>query len=439
MIYKRLMGWLDLFLPAQMNVSVEAPLLYRARTIVGTNIVSLLASLALLAAVVALDLSDLVFWGVIICILTLITHLYFLKNLKDQFEKRLQTGATVQVIVITTLIYMTAFSPKGMGFFGLIWLMPVFLMMAFYFDTGFSFIIAVCNLAVFLGIGLWKFGSFFKPINVHPNFPSVFFIFLALVLIFVYCMAFLFVHLSEELQREVVKQRDLLIESAKFQSLGQMASNLAHDINNPLFTIQGKLHQMRNLLSRDQLDLERCDQIVESVEATLLRLSQIVKGISTFAREGRGDQMVSISVKDLVEGNLALAIDRIKNSGIDLEIHIDPKAKLICYPSFISQVLLNLLNNAIDALENAAVKKILVSAYVEKNWIHIAVSDSGPGVPKEIEKKIFEPFFTTKTFGKGTGLGLSISKGLVQVHEGELLYNRDNNMTTFIVRLPSYE
>lgn len=149
--------------------------------------------------------------------------------------------------------------------------------------------------------------------------------------------------------------------------------------------------------------------------------------------------MVSISVKDLVEGNLALAIDRIKNSGIDLEIHIDPKAKLICYPSFISQVLLNLLNNAIDALENAAVKKILVSAYVEKNWIHIAVSDSGPGVPKEIEKKIFEPFFTTKTFGKGTGLGLSISKGLVQVHEGELLYNRDNNMTTFIVRLPSYE
>ncbi len=439
MIYKRLMSWLDLFLPAQLSVSVEAPLLYRARTIVGTNIVSLLASLALLVAVIALDLSDLVFWGVVVCILTLSTHLYFLKNLQANIEKRLQIGATFQIAVITMLIYLTAFSPKGMGFFGLIWLMPVFLMMAFYFDTGFSFIIAVCNLFLFFIIGAWKFGSFFKPISVHPNFPSVFFIFLALVLVFVYCMAFLFVHLSEELQREVVKQRDLLIESAKFQSLGQMASNLAHDINNPLFTIQGKLHQMRNLLSRDQLDLERCDQIVESVEATLLRLSQIVKGISTFAREGRGDQMVSISVKDLVEGNLALAIDRIKNSGIDLEIQIDPKAKLICYPSFISQVLLNLLNNAIDALENAPVKKIIVRAYVEKNWIHIAVSDSGAGVPKEIEKKIFEPFFTTKTFGKGTGLGLSISQGLVHVHEGELLYNRENNMTTFIVRLPSYE
>lgn len=439
MIYRRLMGWLDIFLPAQLSVSVEAPLLYRARTIVGTNIVSLLAALALLLAVFALDLSDLVCWGVVICILTLVTHLYFLKNLKGRFERALQIGATVQVLVISLLIYIVAFSPRGMGFFGLIWLMPVFLMMAFYFNTKFSLYIATVNYAVFFLVGALQFEKFFKPVEVHQNFAAVFFIFLALVFAFVYFMAFLFVHLSEDLQKEVVKQRDLLVESAKFQSLGQMASNLAHDINNPLFTIQGKLHQMRNLLSRDQLDLEKCDQIVESVEATLLKLSQIVKGISTFAREGRGDQMVSIGVKDLIEGNLALAIDRIKNSGIDLEIQIDPKAKLICYPSFISQVLLNLLNNAIDALENVPSKKISVRAYVEKNWIHIAVSDSGPGVPKEIEKKIFEPFFTTKTFGKGTGLGLSISKGLVQVHEGELLYSREGNMTNFVVRLPSYE
>jgi signal transduction histidine kinase len=439
MLLKKLMGTLDIFLPAQLSVSVEAPLLYRARTIVGTNIVSLIASFALLAAVVALGLSNLIFWGVIFCILTLIFHLIFLKRLNNHFEKKLQVGATVQIVIITALIYLTAFSPKGMGFFGLIWLMPVFLMMAFYFNTRFSLIIAIINYIIYFTICTLKMENFHQPLQVVQNFPIVFYIFLSLVIAFTFFMAFLFVHLSEELQREVVKQRDLLVESAKFQSLGQMASNLAHDINNPLFTIQGKLHQMRNLLSRDQLDLERCDQIVESVEATLLKLSQIVKGISTFAREGRGDQMVSISVKDLIEGNLAVAIDRIKNSGIELEIHIDPKAKVICYPSFISQVLLNLLNNAIDALENSPVKKIEVKAYLEKNWIHISVCDSGAGVPKEIEAKIFEPFFTTKTFGKGTGLGLSISKGLIQVHEGELLYDRCENKTSFTVRLPSYE
>lgn len=439
MIYKRLMGWLDMFLPAQLEISVEAALLYRARTIVGTNIVSLLAAMVLILAVYALDLSHLVFSGVAICILTLVIHLYFLKNLKRNFEKSLKIGATVQIMVISFLIYLMAFSPKGMGFFGLIWLMPMFLMMAFYFNTRYSLYMAALNYLIFFFIGAWKVESFFRPIQSHSNFSMVFIFFIALVLAFIYFMAFLFVHLSEELQREIIKQRDLLVESAKFQSLGQMASNLAHDINNPLFTIQGKLHQMRNLLSRDQLDLEKCDQIVESVEATLLKLSQIVKGISTFAREGRGDQMVSISVKDLIEGNLAVAIDRIKNSGIDLELSVDPKAKVICYPSFISQVLLNLLNNAIDALENVPLKKIIVLAYVDKNWIYISVSDSGAGVPKEIEKKIFEPFFTTKTFGKGTGLGLSISKGLVEVHEGELLYAREADMTQFIVRLPSYE
>lgn len=433
------MGMLDVFLPAQLSVSVEAPLLYRARTIVGTNIVSLFASTALLLAVIALDLSNLIFWGVSFCILTLIVHLIFLKRLNRNFEKHLKVGATIQIIIISALIYLTAFSPKGMGFFGLIWLLPVFLMMAFYFNTRFSLIIAVIHYAIYFLICTLRMENFYQPLQAVQNFPLVFYIFLSLVLAFTYFMAFLFVHLSEGLQREVVKQRDLLVESAKFQSLGQMASNLAHDINNPLFTIQGKLHQMRNLLSRDQLDLDKCDQIVESVESTLLKLSQIVKGISTFAREGRGDQMVSISVKDLIEGNLALAIDRIKNSGIELEIHIDPKAKVICYPSFISQVLLNLLNNAIDALENSPVKKIEVSAFLEKNWIHISVSDTGAGVPKEIETKIFEPFFTTKTFGKGTGLGLSISRGLIQVHEGDLVYSRNDNKTTFTVRLPSYE
>ncbi|RPJ78232.1 MAG: GHKL domain-containing protein, partial [Alphaproteobacteria bacterium] len=249
----------------------------------------------------------------------------------------------------------------------------------------------------------------------------------------------LFVHLTEELQREVLKQRNLLIESAKFQSLGQMASNLAHDINNPLFSIQGKLHQIRNLLSRDQLDLEKCDQIVEGAEDTIIKLSKIVKGISTFAREGRGDQMVSVSVEELIDNNLALALDRIKSLGIKLEIKIDPKAHIICYPSFISQVLLNLLNNAIDALENSSEKEIGVHAYQEKKWIYIVISDTGYGIPKAIEKKVFEPFFTTKTFGKGTGLGLSISKGLVELHERQLSFERHGLKTSFIVKLPSHE
>ncbi|MFA6237639.1 MAG: HAMP domain-containing sensor histidine kinase [Bacteriovorax sp.] len=436
---KDLLKNLDNLLPEQFSEVVGAPLLYRGRVIVATNLVSLVAVVALWAFCFVLNLSLLVQAGVFLCIATLLVHLFYLKKHVVNFERNLLIGAIAQVLVLTTVIYLTAFSAKGMGFFGLIWLIPVFLMIALYFNTRFSFYFALINFAIYSIISYFVFHRFFTPMNVLPNFPKIFFVFLTLVIAFAYMLALLFVHLSEELQREVLKQRDLLVESAKFQSLGQMASNLAHDINNPLFTIQGKLHQMRNLLSRDQLDLERCDQIVESVEATLLRLSQIVKGISTFAREGRGDQMVSINISELIENNLAFAMDRIKNSGIEVEIQIEPEARIICYPSFISQVLLNLLNNAIDALEIAPIKVISVRAYREKNWINIIISDTGTGVPKDCESKIFEPFFTTKTLGKGTGLGLSISKGLVEVHEGELSYERQGQKTIFLVRLPSYD
>lgn len=436
---KRLLESLDTFLPAQFSEAVEAPLRYRGRIIVATNIVSLIAILAFWAACFVLKLDLVIHIGVFICIVTLIGHLFLLKKHVTHFDRNILIGATLQVLVLTAMVYITAFSPRGMGFFGLVWLIPIFLMIAFYFTPAFSFYLGIANFVVFFAVSNYQFERFYQPLNTLGNFPQVFFLFLSLIMGFSYLLAFLFVHLSEELQNEVVKQRDLLVESAKFQSLGQMASNLAHDINNPLFTIQGKLHQMRNLLSRDQLDLQKCDQIVESVEGTLLRLSQIVKGISTFAREGRGDQMVSISVAELIENNMALAMDRIKNLGIELEILVDPKAKIICYPSFISQVLLNLLNNAIDALENSEVKVIKVSARQDKNWIYIEVSDSGPGVSREIEKKIFEPFFTTKTLGKGTGLGLSISRGLIEVHEGHLTYERKDNVTVFKISLPSYE
>jgi C4-dicarboxylate-specific signal transduction histidine kinase len=218
-----------------------------------------------------------------------------------------------------------------------------------------------------------------------------------------------------------------------------MASNLAHDINNPLFTIQGKLHQIRNLFSKDQLDLEKCDQIIDNVENTILRLSQIVKGISTFARQGKGDQMVSVSAEDLLEGILLIATDRINQNKITLNVKIPNGARFICYPSFISQIILNLLNNAVDALEYSTDKNIEVEVVQNNEWMELYVRDSGSGVPQGLEEKIFESFFTTKKMGKGTGLGLSISKGLIETHEGQLKYSRANNMTSFVIRIPSYE
>ena len=440
-MFKDFLRCLDYFLPNQFS-EVNAQMKTKGRVIVATSVVSLLATLVGWVICLCFSFPLIVHLGIFFCVATYAGQLYYLKKLVFNFKKKLMVGASTQLILLTILVYLTSFSDKGLGFFSLIWLIPLILMSAFYFDSRSSFYFGLGQLVVFVSVCILKYPSFMDPVQRSPDFAIIYLLFLSTIVILSFALAFLFVYLSEDLQKEVLKQRDILHESAKFQSLGQMASNLAHDINNPLFAIQGKLHQIRNLLSHDQLDLNQCDRIIESVESSLLNLSQIVKGISTFAREGRGDQMVAVAVGELIKNNLSFAMDRISNFGISTKINIDSRFNIICYPSFLSQVLLNLLNNAIDAITiNSMVnpKEIEVNAFLQNDWIYILISDTGAGVPKEFEHKIFDPFFTTKSLGKGTGLGLSISKGLVEVHDGELSYRRQDLKTIFEIKIPSYE
>ena len=430
---------LDFFLPKDLADQVEIDILFRARSIVAATILGILIGFVLFTGTSFLGAALIVRIAILCSILALCSLVIFLKTRTTHFEHAINWVAFIKVASLFTAIYLGAFSPKGMGFFSLIWLVPSILMMAYYFRPRYSIILFTFNMVTF-GILYELFNeNFFFPIQFIPTFKSLYVLYLTLVLISCYLQSYLYVQLSEHLKEEFGKQKSLLLESAKFQSLGQMASNLAHDINNPLFTIQGKLHQIRNLFSHDELDLEKCDQIIEEVESTILKLSQIVKGISTFARQADGDQMVSVSADELIRGLVLLGSDRIAQSGITFDLKIAPGTRVICYPSYISQVLINLLNNAIDALENSKIKLIQVEALEIGKWIEIHIRDSGPGIDPLIESKIFDAFFTTKKYGKGTGLGLSISKGLVENHGGNLKYQRLGNMTSFIVRLPTYE
>ena len=435
---KKIFHLLDFFLPSEISDQIDVATIFRARSIIAAGLLGVIVVSLLFLGASVLGVSLFIRIGMLSSLIALISLIIFLKTRTANFERSLNVGAFLQMLVLYTMVYSSSFSAKGMGFFGLVWLVPLFLMTAFYFKPVFGMICFLINVGI-LGFVYHSFQNFFYIPLENENFKSVYLLYLLLVLLSSYFLSYLFVQLNGLLKDELSKQKNLLLESAKFQSLGQMASNLAHDINNPLFTIQGKLHQIRNLFSQDQLDLEKCDNIIEEVESTILRLSQIVKGISTFARQGQGDQMVSVSADELVRGIVLLGSDRIVQAGITFDIKIAPETRVICYPSYISQVLINLLNNAIDALEYAEVKLILVEASIVDKWVEIHIKDSGAGVPAEIESKIFDSFFTTKKYGKGTGLGLSISKGLVEIHEGSLKYQRTGNMTDFVVRLPSYE
>ena len=436
---KSLLIKLDKFLPNGLSDQLDIMTLFRARFfVVSTLFGSIILSLFFIGAL-SLDLALAIKLRTFVATLIFTFFLIVIKNRRTDFEKFLNVATVVQIFLLLMIIYMGALFGDGFGFFVFIWLIPLFLMSVFYFKPILGFAFTIFNIVLIGILAFFKDGNYFHNFLHMKNFEAAFLLILMLVLMFSSLLAFLITHLNELLKDELTNKKSLLEESAKFQSLGQMASNLAHDINNPLFSIQGKLHQMRNLFSQDKLDLNRCDLIVEEVEATILKLSQIVKGITTFARQGTGDQMVSVNVEELIQGIVLMANDKLVQYNIDCKVKVRPHTYLICYPSYISRVLINLINNAFDALENVENKKIEILAFESGKYIEIHVRDNGPGVDPAIVKNIFESFFTTKKVGKGTGLGLSISTGLIKLHEGTLTYNRQGDFTDFTIKLPSYE
>lgn len=436
---KKLFGIVDYFLPPEILEESDLTSLFRLRAIVLSGLLGLVIILLLLLTVFVMKMSLVPKVSSIVAFLCVLFFLIFSKSLKKGHAAYFEIGAQFQIVLINLLIYLSTTSQKGMGIFGLIWIIPVVILTPFYFKRKYWIINFIINAIIITSIICLKYNTFFLPIERIEYFREVYIFYLCLVLLNSGLLAFLFIQLNDLLREEVTKQKEVIHENAKFQSLGQMASNLAHDINNPLFTIQGKMHQIRNLLSEDELNLERCDVIIEDVENIILKLSQIVKGVSTFARQNNRDSMIKTKISELIKGVILLSADRFKQYEINFETHIDESIILNCYPSYLTQILLNLLNNAIDAVEHASNKMVRLEVTKSDRHVEFYVIDSGSGVEPSILPEIFKPFITTKKSGKGTGLGLSISKGLAQLHKGDIEYKRVGQWTYFVVKIPYNE
>lgn len=173
---------------------------------------------------------------------------------------------------------------------------------------------------------------------------------------------------------------------------------------------------------------------------TVQRISGIINGLRTFSRDGNGDQMALVPVKQIVESTLTLCREKLKHAEILIQVDpLDDDLKARCRPVQISQVLLNLVGNACDAILALDEKWIRISAERRSDDVVISVTDSGPGIPTEVRAKLFQPFFTTKEIGKGTGLGLSISRGIVDGHRGTLMVDERCGNTRFLLQLPCIE
>jgi two-component system sensor histidine kinase DctS len=172
------------------------------------------------------------------------------------------------------------------------------------------------------------------------------------------------------------------------------------------------------------------------------RIKKIIEGLQYFAHEDSDMHRVNSSLSSIVNEVLNLCSEKLKNHNVVFinkqnDFRNDPA--IYCHPVQISQVLLNLINNAHDAVLFSKEKHIELESSIREKEVILRVSDSGPGIPLEIRDKIFEPFFTTKTIGSGMGLGLSISKGIIESHGGRIELNTHGGLTTFLVFLPLSE
>jgi signal transduction histidine kinase len=249
---------------------------------------------------------------------------------------------------------------------------------------------------------------------------------------------------AEELENTVIlrtaeldRQKSISVHASKLSALGEMAGGMAHEINTPLATIKLLTTQAQHEVNGDIPDLEILGNHLVNIDKTVDRVGKIVKSLKTFARDGGDDPFELTNLEMVFDDTINLCRERCQLHGIALNISLPSEPVYIrCRAVQLCQVLLNLINNAHDAVEHLPDKWIEVKLVELLDNIEIRVTDSGAGIPRELREKVFNPFFTTKGVGKGTGMGLSISHGIIRAHRGEFFIDDLSQHTCFVLSLP---
>ncbi len=289
----------------------------------------------------------------------------------------------------------------------------------------------------------------------------------------------------EQALQHINRAQVQLIQAEKMSSLGQLVAGITHEINNPINFVQGNLihttnytQELLNLLSGyqsafpdlppelqaqlDSIDLdfiqEDLPKLIASMEVGTARILSIVQSLNVFSRLDQS----SLQFFDLHEGlesSIVLLQHRfsrnIWRSKIIVEQHYELMFPVECHAGQINQVFMDLLNNAIDAIDESWMRKTskspmldpnivllspkvrIVTKAIEDDWVQIQISDTGLGIDDAIRSRIFDPFFTTKPIGQGTGLGLSTSYQIIQAQHGGRIYQREiSGETVFSIEIP---
>ena len=243
--------------------------------------------------------------------------------------------------------------------------------------------------------------------------------------------------LVEKQTEEKMKEQE--IEAGKLTSVGYLASGIAHEINNPIAIMVEEAGWLSDLLNDEDLanpqNMEEFRRALQQIKTQGGRCKEITHKLLFFAKK-TDSRVQDVQMNDII-GEIVIASEqRARDSNIHIVMQLNPELpKVAGSPSEMLHVLLNLINNAIDAIESGG-GRITITSRLEGEYVTIDVDDTGQGIPEEFMNRIFDPFFTTKPVGKGTGLGLSICYGIINKMGGDITVNSSVGMgATFHVHL----
>lgn len=215
----------------------------------------------------------------------------------------------------------------------------------------------------------------------------------------------------EQLQAEVV-------HISRLSAMGEMASALAHELNQPLSAIANYLNGAKRLLAREGPADPKAVEAVDKAVGQALRAGDIIRRLRDFLSRGEGERSVE-SLSKLVHEACGLALVGAKESGVEVRYELDPHLDRVLVDRIqIQQVLVNLVRNAMEAMHGQARRQLLVSTLIEDDLAVVSVADTGTGLDPSVEEKLFQPFVTTKP--QGMGVGLSISRTIIEAHGGRI-------------------
>lgn len=249
----------------------------------------------------------------------------------------------------------------------------------------------------------------------------------------------------EAANRELRETQAQLVQSAKMASLGQLVAGVAHEINNPLAFVMNHRGTVEENLGRVLEEIEpglsaaararvgKIRQRLHDMQGGLERIEDLVAKLRTFSRLDEGE-FKRVNIEEGIESVLGLLQHRIKK-GIKVTKNFDDRKYIYCMAGPLNQVIMNIMSNAIDAINGRG--NITITTGQSDSMFVLSIADDGEGIPEAVREHIFDPFFTTKPVGEGTGLGLSISYSIVKRHNGTIeVRSREGKGTEVIIRLP---